>query len=311
MPDLLPKGFLLRFGLPLVAFGLFAFALATTLSRPERSGAEPALAAPETAFETGVAGIGVVEPRGESIAIGTHLPGIASAVHVAAGDRVAAGDPLFTIDDRAARAELALARAQLDSARVALGDARDQFERARRSFEQKATSDAEATRRRFAVEIAETRLAETRARIGVIETEIARLTVKSPIAGRVWRVDLRPGEFATAGPLATPLVVVGDDSRLHVRVEIDQTDAHRVRANARAEGMPRGDASRRIRLEFVRFEPLVQPKRALSGDGTERVDTRVLEVIYALADDAPPVFVGQQMDVFIEAEPLGIEAAAQ
>ena len=57
----------------------------------------------------------------------------------------------------------------------------------------------------------------------------------------------------------------------------------------------------------MRFEPLVQPKRALTGDGTERVDTRVLEVIYALAKDAPQPFVGQQMDVFIEAEPLGIE----
>ena len=45
----------------------------------------------------------------------------------------------------------------------------------------------------------------------------------------------------------------------------------------------------------------------LTGDGTERVDTRVLEVIYALAKDAPQPFVGQQMDVFIEADPLGIE----
>ena len=69
----------------------------------------------------------------------------------------------------------------------------------------------------------------------------------------------------------------------------------------------RGDAGHQTKLAFVRFEPLVQPKRALSGDGTERVDTRVLEVIYALPEGGRTAYVGQQMDVFIEAEPLGIE----
>lgn len=305
----MPEGIFVRFGLPLVALGLFGFALATTLSQPGRSEAEPPLPVPGAGYAASVAGVGVIEPRGEAISIGTPLPGVVTAVHVRAGDRIAVGAPLFTIDDRAARAELALAQAQAKSAEVALADARDQYERAQRSFEQKATSDAEATRRRFGVESAQTRLAEMRARIGVIRTELERLTVESPIAGRVWRVDVRPGEFAQAGPLATPLVVVGDDSVLHVRVEIDQTDAHRVRPGAAAQGSLRGDAAHRFPLEFVRFEPLVQPKRALTGDGTERVDTRVLEVLYALAPREPTPFVGQQMDVFIEAEPLGIEDA--
>ena len=303
----MPRGILVRWLLPIVAFALFGFAVFTTLSQPTRSDTEPALAVPATHFVATVAGVGVIEPRGEAIAIGTNLPGIATAVSVHAGDRVRAGDPLFTIDDRSVRAELALAKAQVASAEVAVADARDQFERARRSFEQKATSDAEATRKRFGVAGAQTRLAETRARVAALGTELDRLSVESPSAGRIWRVNLRVGEFAQAGPLASPLVVLGDDSQLHVRVEIDQTDAHRVRATAKAEGSLRGDADRRIALEFVRFEPLVQPKRALTGDGTERVDTRVLEVIYALAKDAPQPFVGQQMDVFIEAEPLGIE----
>lgn len=38
----------------------------------------------------------------------------------------------------------------------------------------------------------------------------------------------------------------------------------------------------------------------LTGDSTERVDTRVLQVIYAIGDAQLPLFVGQQMDVFIE-----------
>jgi hypothetical protein len=59
----------------------------------------------------------------------------------------------------------------------------------------------------------------------------------------------------------------------------------------------------------VRFEPYVVPKRSLTGDSTERVDTRVLQIIYALDPAALPVFVGQLMDVFIEAAPSAGQGA--
>jgi len=42
-------------------------------------------------------------------------------------------------------------------------------------------------------------------------------------------------------------------------------------------------------------------KKALTGDNTERVDTRVLQVIYAVEPGKLPVYVGQQLDVFIRA----------
>jgi hypothetical protein len=59
----------------------------------------------------------------------------------------------------------------------------------------------------------------------------------------------------------------------------------------RAVGLP---------VEFVRVDPYVIPKRSMTGDNTERVDTRVLQAIYALAATNRPIYVGQQMDVFID-----------
>jgi hypothetical protein len=47
----------------------------------------------------------------------------------------------------------------------------------------------------------------------------------------------------------------------------------------------------------------VVPKKSLTGDNVERVDTRVLQVIYSLDTKGRPVYVGQQMDVFLEAPP--------
>jgi HlyD family secretion protein len=57
-------------------------------------------------------------------------------------------------------------------------------------------------------------------------------------------------------------------------------------------------------LTFYRIEPYVIPKKSLTGDSTERVDTRVLQVLYTFEPGEKPIYVGQQMDVFIETPPL-------
>ena len=57
-------------------------------------------------------------------------------------------------------------------------------------------------------------------------------------------------------------------------------------------------------MKFYRVEPYVVPKKSLTGESTERVDTRVLQVLYSFSTDDLPVYVGQQMDVFIEAAPI-------
>jgi hypothetical protein len=43
------------------------------------------------------------------------------------------------------------------------------------------------------------------------------------------------------------------------------------------------------------------PKKNLTGEATERVDTRVLQAVYALPPGAP-LYPGQQMDVSIQAQ---------
>lgn len=115
----------------------------------------------------------------------------------------------------------------------------------------------------------------------------------------VLQVNVRPGEAVdTAG--GKTLVMLGDVRRKHVRVDIDEHDVPRFRSEGAATGVFRGDVARSFPLRFMRVEPFVLPKRSLTGDNTERVDTRVLQVLYEIAADADAIFIGQQMDVFIE-----------
>ena len=100
-------------------------------------------------------------------------------------------------------------------------------------------------------------------------------------------------------------MLLGNVEPLHVRVDIDENDAWRVRPEAPAVAFMRGNREIKAPLQCVRFEPYIVPKKSLTGDTTARVDTRVLQVLYRFHRGDLPVYVGQQMDVFIEAPPIG------
>jgi multidrug resistance efflux pump len=150
------------------------------------------------------------------------------------------------------------------------------------------------------IEVAKAEVLQAASQVQRVRADLERLTVVSPIDGEILQCKVRPGEYAAAGPLAQPLILLGAVTQLNVRAEVDERDALRVNQNAAVTASVRGDASHRFPLRFVRFEPFVVPKKNLTGDASERVDTRVLQVIYSLDKDAP-VRPGQQMDVFIEA----------
>ncbi|HVH73084.1 MAG TPA: efflux RND transporter periplasmic adaptor subunit, partial [Candidatus Dormibacteraeota bacterium] len=150
------------------------------------------------------------------------------------------------------------------------------------------------------IAVAKSEVAQAEAQVKMVETNIDRLTMRAPIAGVILQNKVRLGQFAQCGPLSEPLMILGSVTPLHVRVDVDEHDAWRVRGGAPAAASPRGNGSIRIPLEFVRFEPYVVPKKSLTGDSTERVDTRVLEVIYRVKDQRTSLYVGQQMDVYIK-----------
>jgi HlyD family secretion protein len=309
-----------RFVLPVVGVlaALWAtFSIARTTPRRE-STAPPALP-PITDFPSTVAAVGLVEASTENISVGSPLPAVVTRVFVIAGQMVDAGEPLFELDLRQLRAEhavrqqaLAVTRAQSEVAGARLADLQRQLHFAEQVKDQRAISAEELTRRRSAVETARAELDAARAQVAAaqaqaraVEVEMERSVVRAPIAAEVLQVKVRAGEFAPAAATQTPLVLLGRSKPLHVRVDVDEHEGWRVRPEAAGVAHLRGNADVKTPLRFVRFEPFVVPKRSLTGDSTERVDTRVLQIIYRVEHDDLPLFVGQQVDVFIDAQTDG------
>jgi hypothetical protein len=90
--------------------------------------------------------------------------------------------------------------------------------------------------------------------------------------------------------------------QLHVRVDIDENDAWRFDKKTKAVAYLRGNRDFKVDLELAYLEPFVIPKKSLTGDSTERVDTRVLQALYRFDRKQLPIYIGQQMDVFIETQ---------
>ena len=316
--------------------------------------ADPVAPPPSSEYKNRIAGAGIVEASTENVQVSAVVPGVVTKLYVKVGDKLKAGDPLFTVDDRDAAAQVEVANAALDAAKerydkllqsprkedippleakvkvaeAEAADKRDQLALWKDIEGTGAVSQDELNRRRYAVNVADANLSEAAASLAqlkagawkpdlaIAQAEIAsakanldaaqidlnRRTVHSRIDGTVLQVKTRLGEYAPSSDSGTPLMLIGDTAVLHVRVDVDENDAWRLKPDAPAVASLRGNSALKTKLSFVRIEPYVVPKRSLTGESTERVDTRVLQVIYSFPNDGKlPVFVGQQMDVFIQA----------
>jgi HlyD family secretion protein len=264
--------------------------------------AAPVVEPAKPPFEKFVAGSGVIESISENISIASPLPGVIRAVYVKAGDAVKKGQPLFSLDDRDILAELSVRRAQVEKAKANLADAEAQLSLYRGVNDKRAIMQGELIKRENAAAGARAGLAEANALVVSTETTLARMTITSPIDGEVLQSRARVGEFAPAQAMTSALMVVGQVDPLAVRVDIDENDAWRVEQGRPASAVLRGNTSISFPLTFVRFEPYVIPKRSLTGESSERVDTRVLQAIYSFKRDGMPIYVGQLVDVFIESK---------
>ena len=309
-----------KYLLPVLAVLGLGFAVLTVVNSSKTiPAAQPFVDPAAPPFKSSVAGTGIVEANTENIAIGTLVPGVISKIYAPVGSKVKAGDPLFKLDDRDLIAQLTIRQAALHVAntnvkvaKASLSDVKNQLALAESITDKRAISVEELDRRRYAVQIAKAKLAQAKAdvisakaQIKETETNLDRIIVRAPVDGEVLQLKIHPGEFAPAGVTQTPLILFGNVKPLNVRVDVDENDAWRVRADAPAVAFLRGNREIKTNLKFVRFEPYIVPKKSLTGDSIERVDTRVLQVIYNIAQTDLPIFAGQQMDVYIESpDPL-------
>jgi RND family efflux transporter MFP subunit len=275
--------------------------MASRMSAPTPEMTPPIEPSPKP-YEVSVAASGIVEALSENVAIGVPEAGLVTKVHVKVWDSVKEGQALFTLDSRELLAQLTVDIAHVNVAEATVRRLKDQLSRLQSVKDRRAVSEDEVRTKENDVAVARAELDAARAQMTQTQIRLARMTVLAPRAGTILQVNIRPGEYASATP-KNPALVLGDVDHLQVRADVDEQNASRLQEGQTATAYVKGDTTKPIELSFVRIEPYVVPKTSLTGSSTERVDTRVLQVIYSFERPTDrPVYVGQQMDLFVKSE---------
>ncbi len=281
-----------------VALGLLVRSLSQTPAMPT-----PAVAPVTKPGGHAIAASGLVEARNENTNIGVPVPGLVVKLAVQVWQNVTAGEVLLQLDDREFSAQGLTQAAQTNVARASVKRLEDQLQRLQSAANSGAVTQDEISTRQNDVAVAQAQLASAEALQAQTKLLIERLTIRAPITGTILQVNTRVGEYAGVNPKQAA-IVLGQIDRLQVRADVDEQLAPRITEGMSARAWIKGDSAHPLDLEFVRIEPFIVPKVSLTGSSAERVDTRVLQVIFSLkAESTSKIYVGQQMDLFLENSP--------
>lgn len=216
------------------------------------------------------------------------------------------------------------AHAQLKVASAVLEEAKGQYQRIV-GLSKGALSDEEIRRRHSAFEQSEARYNEAQANVAKTqsgawapdleiakwkvkqseavlqraEADLERTIIRAPTDATILQIKIHEGEFPPSDSSRPPMVI-GNIDTMHLRVSINQYDASYFDTKAPAVAYVQGNSDISFPLYFVHLEPFFVTKQNLNNSITEKVDTRVLQAIYCFEEGENRVFVGQQMDVFID-----------
>jgi len=255
-------------------------------------------------YQSFIYATGIIETESTNIPIGSAVSGVVTKLFVRTGQEVKEGDPLFSIDARDTKAKIELAKSKIKVADVTLIKTRHQYRIDKELHDQ---APGVISKGKFLASVDElalvkANLALAKAELAFLNKELKRHTVYSPITGKILQCKIRTGEFIDSSRITSRAIVVGSN-KLRLRVDINENELLRFKPKTQAIAFIRNQPNLKIPLHYEYTEPYVVPKTALTGLSTERTDLRVLQVLYSFDKPDFPLYVGQQLDVFIKVPP--------
>lgn len=208
-----------------------------------------------------------------------------------------------------ARAVLQQAQAEKDRRRLLLDRgaiSRTEFETAEREFNvaqarveamRQRASLASAPSREEDIRRAEAEVVSAEARVAEAKAQLAKTVIVAPINGVVLRKHKRTGESVST-QMSGPILVLGDTSRLRIRVDVDETDVARVALGQKVTVRAPAYGDKTFTGTVSRIGRILGKKNVTTGEPSERVDTKVLETLVDM-DPGTDLPIGLRVDATI------------
>lgn len=175
-----------------------------------------------------VKAIGTVVPF-QTVALSARIDSQIMAIKFNAGDFVKTGQPLFILDDRALKAQLAQAQAALDANRAQIDNLKKQYDRQALGAEKGFSSEAARDAARADLEERKALVASGQAAVEAIKVQLGYTVIVSPIDGRTGTINFTVGNTVKAND-ANPLVIINQISPVSVQAALPQASFDTVRA---------------------------------------------------------------------------------
>jgi len=274
----------------------------------------PAFNPASNPYARGIYANGLVESyqgTGENINIYPEVSGVIVQIPVSEGKIIKKGTPLIRIEDSIQRATVEQQKSQIELAIANLKNVQDQLDKLSKSYELDPRSVAknDLDNAVNAVKVAKANIDVAQKQYELAQALLYKYTVKAPADGSILAINAAVGSYISAqGTYDSytqgfdPILVIGSSQAyISVRCYIDEILISRLpqASQMHAQMFIRG-TNISIPLEYVRVQPYVSPKIELSDQKLERVDVRVLPVIFKFKKPKDiDVYPGQLVDVYI------------
>ena len=296
--------------------GLLAGLLSAYLYR-QRAPIRAPVAVTRDPYPAGLYAEGIVQSAqasGDDVNLYPEVAGAVTRILVHEGEVVARGAPLLAIDDAVQRRLVQEDDAKIGAARATLAAQAHQLSILERqaALDRGAVSRAARVSARDAIAVARGNLRVATAARAADAALLAKYVLRAPIAGVVLRETAAVGSyvspqgvFDTYSQSIDPVIVMrAQGGELQVKAYLDEILVPRLPPPPRiaATMFIRGTNDVGVALRFVRIQPYVTPKIELSDARLEKVDVRVLPIVFRFT---PPkgiaLYPGELVDVYIAA----------
>jgi HlyD family secretion protein len=277
---------------------------------------EPPLNVSYNPYKKGIYATGIVEsyqPSGSNVNIYAEVSGKVMAVFVKDGEVLKKGAPLLAIDDSVQKEIVAKDTAQVKYTLATLLNLQDQLEKIQKSYtlDPKSVSKNTLDSAINAVKIQKESVSVAKAQYKSDKALLDKYIITSPIDGMMLRVDIGVGDYVsplgrydTYTQAMLPVLEMGIVTPyLEVRCFLDEILVPSLPnpTNLEATLFVRGENNKSVVLEFVRIQPYTIPKIELSNQRLERVDVRVLPILFRFKKPMNiNIYPGQLVDVYIK-----------
>jgi len=274
----------------------------------------PAFKPASNPYRSGIYANGIIESAqqsGANVNMYPEVSGTVMKILVSEGQQVRRGEPLLVLDDTVQRSTAESAKAGVAVAKATLAGVQAQYDKLKASWQldQRSVSRDALDTAENAIRSSKANLELARKQFDAASALLGKYTLTAHENGTILAINTSPGSYIssqggynsyTSGYV--PVIVMGNpDNNLQVRCYVDEILIQRLPEPKRlSASMSIRGTTISIPLKFVRFQPNVTPKIELSSQRTERVDVRVLPLIFSFnKPENVTLYPGQLVDIYI------------